>query len=149
MLNTQYGDLKKYVLYFIGVYFVKKVSKLINCTSCLENLLAPHTEHNYALTLHWSKLVNFKNRGGLCKISNSCYLIIERAEKLLLFYTQNLKKLTTANVSSKIIKELLHEFCLNSTVFNDLNCKDLNVLERSHKSKLIILIAERYLKIRL
>lgn len=95
----------------------------------------------------YSKLVHFKNRGGLISCSDSVFKIVSECELLFYVYTDNLKKIFVQNLASTIINQCMQKFSLDRNIFSLLNCENISILERSHKLVLITIIAKKFLKI--
>jgi len=60
-----------------------------------------------------------------------------------------LTDLTSKNVVLRILNKVRQTLSLDNTIFPDLSCEDVELLETSHKIKLINAVAYRYIKIRL
>jgi len=56
-------------------------------------LLLQNNEHDYCKFVSFSKFVNLKNQGGLISASDSVFKIIQEADKMFLFLTDNFKSL--------------------------------------------------------
>jgi len=72
-LNNLMYESKNNILYYIAGYIVRKIK--LNCTSCKRSLLMQKYDHDY-VSSPLSKLVNFKNRGGLIYSSDCVFKII-------------------------------------------------------------------------
>lgn len=136
-------------MYYITGYLIRKIGTSINCENCIQSLIKKVTEHNYSQTHSHSKYLNFKNKGGLVWPSESSYKVIFEAEKILLILTENLKKLHVQNLDHKIILYVVNKFTTDSSIFSDLACENVEILERPHKIVLISALTKRYLSVRL
>lgn len=65
-------------------------------------------------------LLTSKNRGGLILPSDNVFKVIVQAEKVLLFYTDNLKDLNISNLERKTISSCNNLLALNNNIFSDL-----------------------------
>jgi len=143
------NELKNNILYYIAGYIVTKLLKLLKCVSCANSLIQVTTEHNYCHQSIYSKLLQFNNNGGLTTPSLSVYTIVAETEKQILICTNNLNNLTAHDLGKTIILNVKRRFALDNHIFSDINCENLNYLERPHKLILISSIATEYLNIRL
>lgn len=91
--------------FFITGYVVRKISKHIDCVSCIQSLLLSQTsiDHNYPIPQLYTKLTSFKNFGGLFLSSKSSYKVIIETEKYYLYLTNNLTKINVPNLQKKKI----------------------------------------------
>lgn len=73
--------------------------------------------------------------------SLSVYTIVAETEKQILICTNNLNNLTAHDLGRTIILNVKRRFVLDNHIFSDINCANLNYLERPHKLILISSIA--------
>lgn len=98
-------------------------------------LLSQNNEHDYCKSVSFSKFVNLKNQGGLISASDSVFKIIQEADKMFLFLTDNFKSLhNIPNLGIKIIFHTVNMYSLDNKIFSDLNCNNVSLLERSKTS---------------
>lgn len=147
LTETYSLDVKSNILYYIAGYLVKKID--LECLSCKSVLYKKQNDHVYCKSISFSKFVNSKNRGGLVFASKSVFLIVQEAEKIFLFLTNNLKSLHVNNLNVKIIQHTIKKFSFDKTILAYLNCDNISLLERPHKLVLITLLTNKFLKLRL
>jgi len=68
---------------------------------------------------------------------------------MLLILTNNLKTLNISKLDEKIIHYCNNKFSLDQTIFKELDCTNISILERPHKMILITLLTKKYLSVRL
>lgn len=146
-VRSHIQDVKSNILYYIGGYIVRKLD--LNCNSCKIALLKQSNEHDYCKSVSFSKFVNLKNKGGLVSVSNSVFTIIQEAEKMFLFLTNNLQSLHKPNLDITIIYHVINMYSFDKRIFPDLNCDNVCLLERPHKLVLITLITKKFIRLRL
>lgn len=149
--NSSMSEAKQNILYYITGYVVRKISKHIDCVSCIQSLLLSQTsiDHNYPIPQLYTKLTSLKNLGGLFLSSESSFKVIIEAEKYYLYLTNNLTKINVPNLQKKIIFYVINKFALDFNIFNSLNCENVGLLDRPHKIFLITHLVKRFLSVRL
>ena len=140
--------LNEYIMYYLCGYIVKKLSYNINCYSCALNLTKSQNEHNYSHTETFSKFLDFSNNGGLITPSIYVYKICIETEKLDIA-TNGYTELSIKQLHLKVITKVKNKFALDSSIFPNLMCDNVSVLDLPHKIRLLILISSRYINIRL
>lgn len=70
-------------------------------------------------------------------------------EKYIKFLSNNLLQFKVKQLDIKVITHVKNSLALNSSIFPDLNCENADLVEIPHKIKLITILAQYYLKIRL
>jgi len=68
---------------------------------------------------------------------------------MLLILTNNLKSLNISKLDEKIIHYCNNKFSLDQTIFKELDCTNISILERPHKMIIISLLTKNYLSVRL
>lgn len=147
-LNPYLQNAKENILYYILGYVVRKVIRTLDFQTCKDSLLKKNTDHIYNSFSH-SKFFNLKNNGGLISGSLSSFKIIMEVEKMLLILTNNLKSLNISKLDEKIIHYCNNKFSLDQTIFKELDCTNISILERPHKMIIISLLTKKYLSVRL
>lgn len=147
--NKALIEAKENILYYITGYIVKKVCKIIDCNSCITSLIENRNEHNYSLPLRHKQFVLLKNQGGLVITSNCVYRIIKESEISFLYHTNYLSSINIKNLDKKIISHVVNKFVLDRSIFKDLSCENVGILERPHKLVLITLLVKKFLSVRL
>lgn len=142
-------EAKENILYYISGYIVKKVCKIIDCNSCITSLTENINEHDYSLPLRHKQFVLLKNQGGLVITSNCVYRIIKESEISFLYHTNHLSNINIKNLDKKIISHVINKFVLDHSIFKNLSCENVEILERPHKLVLITLIVKKFLSVRL
>lgn len=81
-INSFMSEAKQSIFDYITGYVVRKISKHIDCDSCIQSLLLSQTsiEHAYPVLQLYTKLISLKNFGGLFLSSESSYKVIIEAE---------------------------------------------------------------------
>lgn len=146
--NSCYKDCKNNIMYYICGYVVKKIITRYDCTSCIQSLIEPYSEHKYSCIDQHNKFVSFRNNGDLISASLNVFKIISKIEKYLLLLTDDLKKLNIQNLDLKIIYFCNKKFSLDQNTFKDLSC-NVPLFDRPHKMLLISLLFKKYLSIKL
>lgn len=126
----------------------KKIQNNIDCYTCAINLIEIERDHYYS-HYTFSKFLDLCNNGGLFKPSTSVYKITRITEHQIQVQTNNLTNLHITNLDMKIVNKVKNILALDSTIFQNFFCEDVDLLEVPHKIKLITLIASRYIQIRL
>jgi hypothetical protein len=144
-MSSNLYDQKLNILYYIAGFVVKKISPKVFCIFCKNSLLKMRLDHNYGHNDFYTKLVDFKNMGGLVSTSSSVFEIIKETEKIIFISTRNF---TNLNVEQKIVIIIKNYFSLNCLIFGELDCEEKNMLESPHKLELIKLTVNMYLKIK-
>lgn len=147
--NNVMIEAKENILYYITGYIVKKVCKLKDCSSCIESLIEKRNEHDYSIPLTHKQFVLLKNQGGLIKTCDSVFKIIKESEIIFLYLTNYLKNINIPNLDNTIISHVINKFALDSTIFNGLNCENVEILDRPHKLILITLLVKKFISVRL
>lgn len=148
-LSATITKLNDYILYYLSGYIVKKLSN-IDCYSCAENLRAPKNDHNYNKKSDtFTRFLDFSNRGGLMKPSNSVFKLCIEAEKELDIATDGFTELFLKNLDLRVITKVKNKFTLDQTIFPNLNCENVYLTDMPHKIRLIVAIVSRYINIRL
>lgn len=140
---------KENILYYITGYIVKKVCKIIDCNSCITSLTENINEHDYSLPLRHKQFVLLKNQGGLVITSICVFRIIKETEISFLYYTNHLSNINIKNLDKKIISHVINKFVLDHSIFKNLSCENVEILERPHKLVLITLLVKKFLSVRL
>lgn len=122
--------LNEYIMYYLSGYIVKKLN--INCYTCALSLKKPDNEHNYANIETFAKFLDFSNNGGLIRPSIDGY-----------------SELSVKQLDLKVISRVKHNLALDSSIFPNLECDNVGILDMPHKISLIIAISSRFIKIRL
>lgn len=143
------STLKEYILFYIAGYIIKKLLSQIDCYTCAINLQKQRSDHNYVHSSIYSKFLDFVNNGGLIIPDNSVFKIIIETERQINIQTNNFSNLRDPNLNLKVLSKVKNSLTLDNNIFPNLNCENINILETSHKIKLILVIATRYIKIRL
>lgn len=77
------------------------------------------------------------------------YRIIKEAEISFLYYTKYLSSINVQNLDKKIISHVVNKFALDNSIFKDLSCENVEILEKPHKLVLITLLVRQFLSVRL
>ena len=94
--------IKDNILYYITGFIVRKLLKIIDCSTCVDNLIEHSSELNYSHKHAYSILADAKNRGGLLKSSKNVMKLIKYIENLLIKLTCNFTS-HISDLSAKII----------------------------------------------
>ena len=81
--------------------------------------------------------------------SNCVYRIIKESEISFLYHTNSLSSINIKNLDKKIISHVVNKFVLDRSIFKDLSCENVGILERPHKLVLITLLVKKFLSVRL
>lgn len=148
ILSKNLQMLNENILYYIGGYIIKKLN-IIDCYNCIQSLTCKR-EHSYAHCELFAEFVEFSTRkDGLIRPSNSVFKILMETERQIQTQTAGLTDLQTKHLDLKILNKVRRRLVLENTIFSDLKCDDVEILEITHKVRLITAIAVRYIKIRL
>lgn len=150
--KTTVTEYQKNILYYMTGYIVKQIIKSHNCNDCKNMLIAPEhsqSDHFYNLNINrYQSFTVFVNRGKLCFPSAEAYSIVVYADKVFKNML-NMDKLTSFNIKNKMINlvnqhftsKLRQMFCHPTD--DSVSCTDL------HESKIVKLISNSFLSIRL
>lgn len=72
----------------------------LDCDSCIINLFKETSHHSY-FSSTYGKFVNLRHNGGLIFGSESSFKIIMEAEKVLLYFTNNLTNINVPDLNEK------------------------------------------------
>lgn len=147
--NSANKELKDNIIYYIVGYILRKIIIKIDCESCVKSLMKNIIDHCYSHYASYSRFVDFKNKGGLVTPSESAFKVVSEAEKMLLYLTDNFKKIHIKNIDNIIITYCTNKLAMDSSIFENLNCDNVSFLDRPHKLILITLLIKRYLSLRL
>jgi len=138
--HTQWklSDYVLLVLEYISGFVVRRVKEKICCDFCSRCLEGPHKPGN---------LIALKTNGGLIQPSEDVLKITRKTEEVLRQYNKNIfQKGFAAFAENKVFKSVASQ-CFES---NEMFTHDLqHEILSSHKFKLIKLIIQMYLKVRL
>lgn len=145
LLSDKNYHLKENILYYISGFVVRSISNFIDCRYCAEALC----QEFYAVKSSHMQFVSLKNRGGLVRASDSVFEIIRATENCISVATNNFENFKQRNISLTVMKSIEKTYINKSNIFSKCNMCEINLSEISHKLKLIKLICNKYLKIRL
>lgn len=140
--------LQENIIYYIGGYIIRTF-KSLKCFSCAEALTQQTIEHNYTHTGTYTKFYDFNNNGGLIRPSVSVYKVMLQTETQIRLLTNTFSTFAVKHLDFKIITNVKNALALDTSIFENLNCENVDLLEVPHKIKLITTVAQRYVKIRL
>jgi hypothetical protein len=139
--------IKDNILYYITGFIVRKFLKIIDCSTCVDNLIEQSSEHNYSHKHVYSVSTDVKNGGGLLKSSKNVMKLIKYIGNSLIKLTNNNFTSHISGLSAKIIISTKN-YVYNFNILQNMTCSDHSFLE-NHRLDLVTLICKEYLKIRL
>jgi len=129
------------IITYISGYIAKNIIKKINCSICKKLLIKNTTQKDIYRT---DKLLQRKNRSGLCEASNDVITICKEAEKT--FRLNQHIAFKTKNIVQHLILQTLQS--LPSYVFYDNHVFDQSPLF-DHRGQIIKLILKKFFHLRL
>ena len=138
--------IKDNILYYITGFIVRKLLKIIDCSTCVDNFIEQSSEHNYSHKHVFSVLTDGKNGGGLLKSSKNVMKLFKYIGNSLIKLTNNFTS-HISGLSAKIIISTKN-YDYNFNILQNMTCSDHSFLE-NHRLDLVTLICKEYLKIRL
>lgn len=140
--------LNEYIMYYLCGYIVKKIN--VNCYTCALSLRKPpNNEHNYTNSETFSKFLDFSNNGGLIRPSISVYKIYMETENQINFVTDGFTELSVEQLGLRVVSRVKNNLALDSSIFPNLECDNVSIIDMPHKISLIIAISDRFMKLRL
>jgi hypothetical protein len=140
--------IKDNILYYITGFIVRKLLKIIDCSTCVDNLIEQSSEHNYSHKHVYSVLTDVKNGGGLLKSSKNVMKLIKYIGNSLIKLTNNFISHISGLSAKIIISTINYDYTRNFNILQNMTCSDHSFLE-NHRLDLVTLICKEYLKIRL
>jgi hypothetical protein len=99
--------IKDNILYYITGFIVRNLLKIIDCSTCVDNLIEQSSEHNYSHKRVYSVLTEVKNGGAFLKSSKNVKKLIKYIENSLIKLTNNFTS-HISGLSAKIIISTKH-----------------------------------------
>lgn len=133
------------VIVYIAGFIVRKIQRTVHCIECVKVLLTTSTETTY------HALIRNKSRGHLLHPSADVVCICRSAEKAVRIHFKNYSKFPTNRNQKKAFENRIIAEFIGSNIFDQLNdhhTKNQELLE-NHRTYLIKLIVETYIKIRI
>jgi len=147
IIPSHLADISENIIYYIAGYIARKLQN-IDCYNCSTSLIQSKQEHDYTHRHVLSTFIDHSTRGGLLYPSRSVHKIVIATEKEIQVQTFDLTDLTNKNIIVRILNKIKLSLALDETIFPNLTCDDVDLLETSHRLKLITAVSYRYIKIR-
>lgn len=149
--NT-HSDYQKNILYYITGYIIKNIVKRLKCNECRSLLLAAdntQNDHLYLLNINkYQSFTTFVNRGKLHFPSVEAYKIVIFADKIFKRAT-NMNALNQRNIKNVLINQIHQHFTPQLTQMFCHTMDDSITCAEVHESKLVKLISNSFLTMRL
>jgi len=144
------NEYKQQVITYMSGFVVKMCCKALHCPQCIQSL----TVNDYRTVDILCDFINFRNRGGLVKASPSVVKVCIATERCIQrMINANAGNIPNVGQSSSIvlaISTIVLQETIDKGVFEDLYTHMFDSsIDDNHVYKLVKLIAQKYIKIRM